>query len=77
MLHWQTGGAELWGKAVVTTAAAVSSPAAAPEGAAQVPCALMPAHPHWLHAGYSSSAEFAAKSRLLRPNRNTIDVTKI
>jgi hypothetical protein len=61
---------------VATTVAAVSSPAAVLEEAAQAPCALMPAHHHWLHAGYSSSVEFAAKSRLLHSNRHTINAAK-
>jgi hypothetical protein len=62
---------------VGTEAAAESSLAEAPEAEAQVPCALMPAHHHWLHAGYSSSAEFAAASHLLHSNRHNINVTNI
>jgi len=62
---------------VVTVAAVVFSPAEAPEAAAQVPCALMPNLHHWLHVGYSSSAEFAAASHSLHSKRHGIKATKI
>lgn len=77
MLHWQITVAELWEKVVEKEAAAVSSLAEAPEAAAQVPCALMPNLHHWLHAGYSSSAEFAAASHLLHSNIHSIKKTEI
>jgi len=62
---------------VGTEAAAVSSLAEAPATAAQVPCALMPNLHHWLHVGYSSSAEFAAVSHLLHSKGHSIKATKI
>jgi hypothetical protein len=71
-LHWQIREAELLGKEEGTAAAVASSPAGAPEAATQAPCALMPAHHHWLHAGYSSSAVSAAVSHLLHPNRHNM-----
>lgn len=77
MLHWQITEVELSEKEVATTAAAVSSPAAALEEEAQAPCALMPAHHHWLHASYSSSVEFAVKSRLLHSNTHNINAINI
>lgn len=72
MLHWQIGEAELLGMEEVTAAAVESSPAGALEAATQAPCALMPDHHHWLHAGYSSSAVYAAMSHLLHSDRHSI-----
>jgi hypothetical protein len=60
-----------------TAAAVESSPVGAPEAATQAPCALMPAHHHWLHAGYSSSIVFAAVSHLLHSNRHNIKAVRI